>query len=57
MKEEIYKEARKTWNGSGQEARKILVRWFALTKNLREMFCKIVCEDGNCPKDSKTNCI
>lgn len=46
----IVSETRKAWNSLGQEHRRILVRWFALTKNLREMFCKIVCDDGNCPK-------
>jgi hypothetical protein len=53
MKEDIYREARKTWNGTGQEARKVLVRWFALTKNLREMFAKLFARTATAQKTVK----
>ena len=53
MSEQAVSEARKIWNTLGQEHRRIIVRWCALAINLRRLFCQIVCDDGNCPKEKQ----
>ncbi len=48
--EQAIHNARIAWNALSREERKVIVRWLALSEGAREVFCRIVREDGNCAK-------
>lgn len=50
--EQAIHNARIAWNALSHEERKVIVRWLALSPS-RELFCKIMCDDGNCPKEKQ----
>lgn len=49
--EEAVHTANIAWKGMSVEVRGVLIRWLALEHKMRELFCRIVCRDGNCPRD------